>query len=76
MIAIIGEDKIYINQEVDNVKDFLISYAEYIYIDTKIFKILVKSNELTTSELVDYINDNCGYEENIQEIFEIKNKIY
>lgn len=76
MIALINGDKYFINQEINNIKDFLIDYVADIGLDVKIFTILVNSNELTTEELIKYINDNCGYEEEIYEIFEIKNKVY
>ena len=76
MIALLNEGKYFVNQETNDVKDFLISYASWIGLDVKIFIILVNSNELTTEELIKYINDNCGYNEEICEIFEIKNKKY
>lgn len=62
----------------ENIKDFLIAYVEYIgSIDKKVFKILVDSNEMSTEELIEYINDNTySYEDKIQEVYELGKKIY
>ena len=62
----------------ENINEFLIAYVEYIgSIDKKAFKILVDSNEMSTEELIEYINDNTySYEDKIQEIYELGKKIY
>ena len=77
MIALLNSHSYFCSGE-DNVKDFLIAYAEYIgSIDTKVFKILANSGEMTVKELIEYINNHCySYDEKIQEIYELGKKFY
>lgn len=62
----------------ENINDFLIAYVEYVgCVDKKIFKILVDSNKMSTEELIEYINDNTySYDDKIEEIYKIGEKIY
>ena len=77
MVALLN-DNFYFYSGEDDVKEFLIAYAEYIgNIDMKVFKILVSSEEMTVKELVDYINNHCyDYGDKIQEIYELGKKFY
>lgn len=77
MIALLNSNFYFCSGE-DNVKDFLIAYVEYIGgIDTKVFKILANSGEMTVKELIEYINNRCyNYDEKIQEIYELGKKFY
>lgn len=77
MIALLKSDKYFIDSCKD-IKDFLITYAEYIgTIDMKVFRVLANSNEMSTEELIKYINDNSySYDYKITEIYEIGKKIY
>lgn len=62
----------------ENINEFLIAYVEYIgSVDKKVFKILSDSNEMSTKELIQYINDNVySYEDKIAEIYELGKKIF
>lgn len=77
MIALLNNGQYFIDG-CDNVCDFLIAYAEYIGgIDMKVFKILSNSSQMSTEELVKYINDNSySYEDEITEIYEVGKKVY
>ena len=77
MIALLNSDFYFCSGE-DNIKDFLIAYSEYIgSIDIKVFRILANSEEMSTEELIDYINNHChNYDEKIQEIYELGKKFY
>lgn len=76
MVALLQYDKYYYDDK-KNVKDFLISYADYIgVIDTKIFKILANSEEMSVEELVSYINRLASYDDEIVEIYEVGKKVY
>lgn len=75
MIALLNNYEYYFC-DCDSIKEFLISYANYICIDTKIFNILVDSGKMSIKELVEYINRFCGSNEEIIEIYEIGVKLY
>lgn len=77
MIALLNSSGYFIDGN-ENINEFLIAYVEYIgSINKKIFKILVDSNEMSTEELIKYINDNTySYEDKIVEIYEVGKKIY
>ena len=75
MIALL-DDYTYFYDDQANIRDFLISYANYIGIDMKIFRILVNSGEMSTKELVEYVNRFCYQNESISEIYEIGKKLY
>ena len=76
MIALLNGDKHYMCCCKD-IKDFLVAYAIHIGgIDTKVFEILVNSNQMSTEELIKYINDNVySWEDEITEIYEVGEKI-
>lgn len=76
MIALLSNGE-YIINGCDNINDFLIEYVSYLgCMDTKVFKILVHSNEMTVNELVEYINRHCYPDEDIVEIYELGKKFY
>lgn len=75
MIALLGDDKYFYDNQT-NTRDFLISYANYIGLDMKIFNILANSGEMSVKELVEYINRYANYDEVINEIYEIGKKMY
>ena len=77
MIALLNSGYYFIGGH-ENINDFLIAYAKYIgNIDMKVFEILANSNEMSTEELIKYINDNCySSEEEITDIYELSKKIY
>lgn len=77
MIALLN-DGYYFMDGCKNINEFLISYVEYDgAIDTKVFKILANSNEMSTEELIEYINDNMySYDNKIVEIYEVGKKVY
>lgn len=75
MIALIDNESYFIDGQ-ENVRDFLISYANYIGLDMKIFRILANSGEMATKDLVEYINRYCCSYETITEIYEIGKKLY
>ena len=75
MIALLGDDKYYVGVH-DNTREFLLSYAEYIGLDMKIFKTLANSDEWSIKDLVDYINRYGIYDEVIEEIYEIGQKLF
>ena len=76
MIALLDSGFYYIDGQ-ENVKDFLISYANYIGLNMKIFKILANSEEMSVKELVEYINNYCySGEDAISEIYEVGKKLY
>lgn len=75
MIALLDCDT-YFYDDKTNVRDFLISYANYIGLNMKIFNILANSGEMSTKELVEYINRYCYSNEAINEIYEIGKKLY
>lgn len=75
MIALLIDDK-YFYDDQTNIRDFLISYANYISLDKKIFSILANSGDMSVEELVEYINNHCYGDEEIIEIYEIGNKVY
>ena len=57
MIALLDGGRYFISDYADNINDLLIDYASYIgAIDMRVFKILVNSNEMSTDELIEYIN--------------------
>lgn len=76
MIAILNRS--YYMNGCDNIKDFLIAYVEYIGCnDTKAFRILANSDEMSVEELVSYINNNCyDYDDRIVEIYTLNKKLY
>lgn len=76
MIALLNNEYDYFIDEHDNIRDFLISYANYIGLDMKVFNILANSGEMSHNELVDYINAHCYPNEVINEIYEIGKKLY
>ena len=76
MIALLNHEYDYYISGEDNIKDFLISYANYIGLDMKVFNILVSSGEMSDRELVEYINKHCYTSEEIVEIYEIGKKLY
>lgn len=76
MIALLNDGFTYFIDNQKNIRDFLISYANYIGLDIKIFSILANSGEMTVNELVEYINRFCGIGEGINEIYEIGKKVY
>lgn len=78
MIALLNGGRHFISDYADNINDFLIDYASYIGAsDMKVFKILANSNEMSTEELIEYINENAySYEDKIAEIHELGKKIY
>ena len=73
MIALLNYGTYFVDGQ-ENVKDFLISYANYIGLDMKIFTILADSDEMSTKDLVEYLNRYCGTNEEILEIYEIGKK--
>ena len=77
MIALMNNGQYFIDG-CNNVNDFLIAYAGYIgSIDIRVFEILVNSNQMSTEELVKYINDNAySWKEEITDIYELSKKIY
>ena len=77
MIALLNcvDDSYYISGT-ENIEEFLLEYADYIGINLKVFEILVRSGEMSTRELVEYINRNCYPNEVINEIYEIGRKIF
>lgn len=75
MIALL-DDSFYFYDDKSNIRDFLISYAKYIGLDMKVFSILANSEEMSHKELVEYINRYCYNGEQINEIYEIGNKLY
>lgn len=77
MMALSNDDKHFASCCI-GIKDFLIAYARHIgNIDMKVFEILVNSNEMSTEELVKYINDNSySREDEITEIYEVGKKVY
>ena len=78
MIALLNSGCYAANDYVDNINDFLVNYASHIgAIDMKVFRILVSSNEMSTEELIEYINDNVySYEDKIVEIYKLGDQIY
>ena len=78
MIALLNSGYYVANDYVGNINDFLVNYISHIgAIDMKIFRILVSSNEMSTEELIEYINDNVlSYEDKILEIYKLGNQIY
>ena len=75
MIALLN-DYTYFYDDKTNVRDFLVSYANYIGFDMKIFNILANSGEMSIEELVNYINRFARVDEQINEIYEIGKKMY
>ena len=75
MIALLGNYEYFIDGN-SNIRDFLISYANYIGLDMKVFNILANSGEMSHKELVEYINRFCNANETINEIYEIGKKFY
>lgn len=77
MIALLNNGEYFIDG-CESINEFLITYATYIgAIDIKVLKILIDSNEMSTKELVNYINDNAhSHNDKIVEIYEIDKKIY
>lgn len=75
MIALLVDDR-YFYDDQTNVRDFLMSYANFIGFDKKIFAILANSGEMSVKELVEYINNRCYASEEIKEIYEIGKKLY
>lgn len=78
MIALLNGGRHFISDYADNINDFLIDYASYIgACDMKVFKILVNSNEMSTEELIEYINENAySHEDEIVEIYELGATIF
>ncbi len=76
MIALLNNEYDYYISGENNIGDFLISYANYIGLNMKVFNILVSSGEMSDGELVDYINAHCHPNEVINEIYEIGKKFY
>lgn len=76
MIALLNNEYDYYISGEDNIRDFLISYANYIGLDMKVFGILVSSGEMSDKELVNYINAHCYPNEVINEIYEIGKKLF
>lgn len=75
-MIVLLDDGTYFYDDKTDIRDFLISYASYIGLDMRIFRILAKSGEMSTSELVEYINKVCHTYENISEIYEVGKKVY
>lgn len=75
MIALLEDDRYYYDDQ-DDIRVFLISYAQYISCHTKIFDILARSEEMSIKELVEYINNHCYAGESIIEIYEIGEKLF
>ena len=75
MIALLEDDRYYYDDKT-NIRDFLISYAKYISVGTKIFEVLARSEEMSIGELVEYINNHCYTGESIIEIYEIGKKLF
>ena len=77
MIALLN-DGYYFVDGCKNINEFLISYVEYDgAIDAKVFKILANSNEMSTEELIEYINDNMySYDNKIVKIYEVGKREY
>lgn len=75
-MIVLLDDGTYFYDNQTNVRDFLISYANYIGLDMKIFSILANSGEMSTKELVEYINKFCYSHEVIGEIYEVGKKVY
>lgn len=75
MIALL-DDYTYFYDDTTNVRDFLISYANYVGVDMKIFNILANSGEMSCEELINYINRFCHTSDTINEIYEIGRKLY
>ena len=75
MIALLADDKYYYDDQ-DDIRVFLISYAQYISCHTKAFEILANSEEMSIKELVEYLNNHCYSDEEIIEIYEIGKKLY
>lgn len=75
MIALLDDDK-YFYDDKGSIREFLVSYAEYIGLDMKVFRILAKSEEWAIEDLIGYINRYANYDEIIKEIYEIGKKLY
>lgn len=77
IIALLNSDGYFIC-DCKNINEFLIAYVEHIgSIDKKVFKILADSNEMSTDELIEYINKNAySYEDKIIEIYELGEQLY
>lgn len=77
MIAILNNGY-YFEKDCNDINRFLISYVEYIgSLDKRVFEILVNSNAMSTSELIEYINDNTySYNDKIIDIYEVGKQIY
>ncbi len=75
MIALLVDDR-YFYDDKTNIRDFLVSYVNYIGLDKKVFTILANSGEMSVKELVEYINNRCYASEEIIEIYEIGKKFY
>ena len=77
MIALLNSGE-YFMEGCEDINEFLFNYAEYVGGgDLRVLKILINSNAMSTSELVDYINKYfCSYNETINEIYEAGKKIY
>ena len=77
MIALLNNGQYFIDG-CESIKEFLISYVEYIgAVDKKVFTILANSNEMSTEELIEYINRSVySYDDKIIEIYEVGKKIY
>lgn len=75
MIALLDDDK-YFYDDKGSIREFLVSYAEYIGLDMKIFRVLAKSEEMAIEDLIGYINRYATYDEIIKEIYEIGKKVY
>lgn len=78
MIALLDGGRYFISDYADNINDLLIDYASYIgAIDMRVFKILVNSNEMSTDELIEYINQHAySYEDKIVSIYELGTIIF
>lgn len=75
MIALLDDDK-YFYDDKCTVREFLVSYAEYLGFDMKIFRVLANSEEMEVEDLVRYINRYASYDESIKEVYEIGKKLY
>lgn len=77
MVALLRNNEYFIGGH-KNINEFLTAYAEHIgAVDMKVFRVLANSNEMSTKELVEYINNQSySWEDEIAEIYEIGKKIY
>ena len=78
MIALLNSGHYFISDYAENINDLLIDYASYIgAVNMRVFKILVNSNEMSTEELIKYINEDAySYEDKIISIYKLGEIIF